>query len=62
MDQAKTDTLTMVDLDGMGSPGITDDVEKFELLLRKLAAERYATAFKQRWGGVVWGGGCGLEP
>lgn len=44
----KTGALTIVDLTGMGSFGIIDDVEKFGRLMAKLAGERYAAAFRLR--------------
>ena len=46
---AKTETLSIIDLEGMGSLGITDDVEKFERLLWGMAGERYASAFHLRY-------------
>ena len=45
----KTGSLTIIDLEGMGCGGIGDDAEKFEMLLSKLAGERYGLAFKQSY-------------
>eukprot|EP00931_Biecheleriopsis_adriatica_P104109 TRINITY_DN78846_c0_g1_i1.p1 TRINITY_DN78846_c0_g1~~TRINITY_DN78846_c0_g1_i1.p1 ORF type:complete len:572 (-),score=89.56 TRINITY_DN78846_c0_g1_i1:81-1796(-) len=42
-------TLNIVDLTGMGSSGITDDVEKFARLIGSMAGERYAAAFRLRY-------------
>ncbi|CAL1157713.1 unnamed protein product [Cladocopium goreaui] len=45
----QTDSLTIVDLEGMGCGGITDDVEKFALLMKNIVGERYSQAFQQRY-------------
>eukprot|EP00441_Pelagodinium_beii_P014668 CAMPEP_0197665208 /NCGR_PEP_ID=MMETSP1338-20131121/59091_1 /TAXON_ID=43686 ORGANISM="Pelagodinium beii, Strain RCC1491" /NCGR_SAMPLE_ID=MMETSP1338 /ASSEMBLY_ACC=CAM_ASM_000754 /LENGTH=582 /DNA_ID=CAMNT_0043243981 /DNA_START=62 /DNA_END=1810 /DNA_ORIENTATION=- len=45
----KTGALSIVDLTGMGSSGINDDVEKFARLMGTLAGERYAAAFQSRY-------------
>lgn len=45
----KTGALSIVDVAGMGSFGIDDDVEKFGRLMAKLAGERYAAAFRLRY-------------
>eukprot|EP00913_Durusdinium_trenchii_P017792 g16718.t1 len=47
--EPQSDTLTFIDLDGMGSSGISDDVEKFERLLWTFSAERYASAFRLKY-------------
>ncbi|CAJ1348518.1 unnamed protein product [Effrenium voratum] len=47
--EQQTDTLSIVDLTGMGTPGVTDDLDKFQRLLARLAGERYATAFRLRY-------------
>lgn len=45
----KTGALSIVDLTGMGSFGINDDVEKFGSLIAKMGGERYAVAFRLRY-------------
>ncbi|CAE8733784.1 unnamed protein product [Polarella glacialis] len=42
-------TLSIVDLTGMGSGGIRDDVDKFARLIGHLAGDRYAAAFRLRY-------------
>jgi len=45
----RTGALSIVDVAGMGSFCINDDVEKFGGLMSKLAGERYAAAFRLRY-------------
>eukprot|EP00930_Biecheleria_cincta_P021814 TRINITY_DN16051_c0_g1_i1.p1 TRINITY_DN16051_c0_g1~~TRINITY_DN16051_c0_g1_i1.p1 ORF type:complete len:573 (+),score=99.54 TRINITY_DN16051_c0_g1_i1:150-1868(+) len=45
----RTGALSIVDLEGMGSFGINDDVQKFGALMAKMAGERYAAAFRLRY-------------
>eukprot|EP00435_Cladocopium_sp_Y103_P024206 s1927_g5.t3 len=45
----QTDSLTIIDLEGMGCGGITDDVQKFAMLMKSMVGERYSQAFQQRY-------------
>lgn len=48
-----TDSLTMIDVTGMGTWGCHDDVEKFARIMRQIAGDRYSKAFSDRYASLV---------